>query len=104
MTNHFGLTDSDCDRIRSVLSAFPEIERALVFGSRAMGNHKRGSDVDLAIDGKGVTRQTVLRLKSRLNEEGPLPYFFDVLDPKALDNRNLKTHIDQFGSVIYSRD
>lgn len=75
----FGLLDRDLAWIKRALANYPEIEGALVFGSRAMGNYKKGSDVDLAIKGKRVSRGTVNRLSDDLNEEYPLPYFFDVV-------------------------
>ena len=72
----FGLKRRDRKNILAAVSKFPEIERVKIFGSRAMGNYKKGSDVDLAIAGSQITFKTVLRLRSMLNEDLPLPYFF----------------------------
>lgn len=47
----FGLSEKTLMRIRSFLKAFPEIEEVKIYGSRAMGNYKRGSDIDLAVYG-----------------------------------------------------
>ena len=68
-----------------------------------MGNHKHGSDVDLAIVGQKVDSETVSRLHALLEEEGPMPYRFDVVDYTHLDQSALKEHIDQVGKIIYSR-
>ena len=46
-----GLLDRDIKYIRKALEKYDEIEKAVIFGSRAMGNYKKGSDVDIAIDG-----------------------------------------------------
>ena len=46
--NH-GLTSGTVDRIRSVLARFPQVEKAVLYGSRAKGNYKRGSDIDLTL-------------------------------------------------------
>jgi len=86
------------------LGKIPEIEKAVVFGSRAIGNDKTGSDVDLAIYGDAVPRGAVLALQDELNEELPLPYMFDVLHYEEIDNPKLKEHIDRFGKVIYCKD
>ena len=100
----FGLTEKDIGLIRSAIEAHPEIEEVLVFGSRAMGNHKNGSDVDLAAKGDNVSLRTVSRLATRLNEELPLPYRFDVLDYAAIDTPALKEHIDSTGKTLFRRN
>ena len=41
---NFGLEQRDIDNIQNALVQFPEIEQALIFGSRAKGNSKPGSN------------------------------------------------------------
>ncbi len=98
-----GLRQSDIDYIIKVISEFSEIEKAIVFGSRAKGNFKPGSDVDIAIYGDNITFDTLSALHSRLEEQGPLPYFFDVVDYTHLNHKELKKHIDRAGKVIFQR-
>mgnify|MGYP003590826870 FL=1 len=71
----YGLRDSDLTYMRSVLDRFPEVRKAVIFGSRAKGNYKPGSDVDIAVFGEDVSFHTVSRLHALLEEEGPLPYY-----------------------------
>ncbi|MBD8069882.1 nucleotidyltransferase domain-containing protein [Bacillus sp. PS06] len=97
----FGLIRSDLQYINMALQKFDEIECGIIFGSRAMGNYKIGSDIDLAIKGKSVTSETIYRLSDLLNEEYPLPYFFDFIHYEAITNENLKAHIDKEGKIIY---
>jgi predicted nucleotidyltransferase len=99
----FGLSKRDESCIIAALSQFPEIEKAIIFGSRAMGNNKPGSDVDLAISGKHIADTTVLRLRYLLNEELPLPYFFDVAHYEKIKNEQLKRHIDEEGRELFSK-
>jgi len=99
----FGLTEKDIELIRSAIEAHPEIEEVLVFGSRVMGNHKNGSDVDLAVKGGGVSLRTISRLGAQLNEELPLPYQFDVVDYASIDTPALKEHIDSLGKAVFQR-
>ncbi|ABR46965.1 DNA polymerase, beta domain protein region [Alkaliphilus metalliredigens QYMF] len=96
-----GLKEDDLKYIINVIKDFDEIEKAVVFGSRAEGSYKRGSDVDIAIYGEGVSFDTISTLKAKLEEEGPLPYFFDVVDYYNLENQDLKEHIDRVGKVIF---
>ncbi len=97
----FGLLERDIVYIKKAISQFNEIEKVIIFGSRAIGNYKKGSDIDLAIIGKRVTRKTILRLNEDLNEVYPLPYFFDIVHYNSLSNEELKSHIDTQGKLIY---
>lgn len=100
--NH-GLTKRDIILLNNAFTQFSEIERVILFGSRAQGTFKLGSDVDLAIVGTAVTHTTTIQLAGILNEELPLPYFFDVLNYQSISNSELRTHIDQFGVIVYNK-
>lgn len=96
----FGLIDRDIEYINTALAKFEEIECGIIFGSRAMGNYKKGSDVDLAIKGKDISSKTLFELSDLLNEDYPLPYFFDLIHYDAISNAELKAHIDKEGKII----
>ncbi|MBT2215533.1 nucleotidyltransferase domain-containing protein [Virgibacillus dakarensis] len=98
-----GLLKSDNEFILKALRHFDEIDRAVIFGSRAMGNFKKGSDVDIAVQGEKVTRKTVADLDFLLNEEYPLPYFFDVVHYENIKNDKLVEHIDRVGVEMYRK-
>jgi predicted nucleotidyltransferase len=97
-----GLTQTDINRITTAIKQFPEIDDAVIFGSHAKGTYKKASDVDLAIKGRAVTSETIQRLNFLLNEELPLPYFFDVVHYETLENQLLIQHIDRVGVSITS--
>ena len=50
-----GLKERNRAKIRQVLTSHPGVERAVLFGSRATGTYRPGSDVDLALAGDGLT-------------------------------------------------
>lgn len=100
----FGLCATDLRYIMDTLKKFPEIKKAAIFGSRAKGNYKPGSDVDIAIWGEEVTFNTVSRLRSLLEEQSPMPYFFDVVDYTHLTHEQLREHIARVGKTIFSRE
>jgi predicted nucleotidyltransferase len=102
--NNFGIYDQSFFLILETIQEIPEIEKAILFGSRAMGNYKKGSDIDIAIVGNNVTGQIKTRLSSILNQELPIPYFIDVLDYNTIINENLIAHIDAEGKVIYTKE
>jgi predicted nucleotidyltransferase len=103
MENLFGLYDGDLAYIISVIGEFSEIKKAVVFGSRAKGNYKKGSDVDIAIFGDDISFSTITRLHYRLEEEGPLPYLFDIVDYTHSNHMELKEHIERVGKTIFGR-
>ncbi len=98
-----GLKDSDLVVIREILSRFPDVESAKVYGSRALGTQKPGSDVDIALTGKDVSRNTVIEISALLNEESPLPYHFDITNYHTIKNTQLKEHIDRVGWLFYNK-
>ncbi|MEA1961978.1 MAG: nucleotidyltransferase domain-containing protein [Bacillota bacterium] len=96
----FGLTANDMCMIIEAVKKFPEIEEVVIFGSRALGNYKKGSDVDLAIKGAAITKKTLFGLNDLLNEVYPLPYFFDILHYDTIKNPKLIEHIDDHGLSV----
>jgi predicted nucleotidyltransferase len=95
----YGLTSHQLKLILQCFGKFPEIEKVILFGSRAMGNYKPGSDVDLKIMGAKVSSQFITRLFGYLNEEISVPFHFDLVhDPIPPE---LNAHIEKYGIVIY---
>ena len=103
MKNKFGLLDSDIEAIVQTLIKHPKVERALIFGSRAKGNFKNGSDVDIALKGTGLDFDTQSQISYWLNEETNMPYKFDVLIYENLHEPKLQEHIDRVGIEFYNR-
>ena len=103
MNNSFGIYDKSYTLILESFTQFPEIEKAVIFGSRAMGNHKKGSDIDIAISGENIDFNTTSRLHGKLNEDLPIPYFIDVVDYNSITLEELKNHINNNGKTIYQR-
>lgn len=99
----FGLRDGDLDYIITAIQQFSEVEKAAIFGSRVKGNYKPGSDVDIAVWGNDISFSTISRLHAILEEESPMPYFFDVVDYSHLSHKELKSHIDRIGIVFFTR-
>ena len=80
---------------------YPEIEQVVLFGSRALGNAKKGSDVDLAVVGTQVAQSLVDKLHVVLEEDTLFPYFFDVVHLNTVQNPALREQIQARGYVIY---
>ena len=98
-----GLRENDIANIASVISNVHEIETAILFGSRAKSTQKNGSDVDIVLKGKNVTRDTVNTISYLLNEETNMPYNFDIVNFSTIQNEALIEHIERVGMIIYSK-
>lgn len=100
----FGLKENDINDITKVLNQFPEVEEAYIFGSRAKGNYKNGSDVDIALKGKQLSYETILELSGILNEDSLMPYRFEILNYHTIKSKELVDHIDRVGVIVYKNN
>jgi predicted nucleotidyltransferase len=96
-----GLSNKDITSITEILKKYPEVKVVTIFGSRAKGNYKTGSDIDLAIM-NNVTTETISKLKGDF-EESSLPYIVDILNYQDLKHKEMKKHIDRIGFVFYKK-
>ena len=103
MPDKFGIKP---EYLSIIIQAFRDeetIQQAILFGSRAIGNFKNGSDIDIALKGERLTQEKITRLSYKLNEETPLPYKFDLLNYHTANNAYLLKEIDDKGIEIYSK-
>jgi len=98
----YGLNDREIQAIEAVGAGNPNVERIILFGSRALGNFKPGSDIDLALRGN-ISLTEVWRISGELNDEAPTLRNFDVVSIDSITNENLKQHIAEFGVTLYRR-
>ena len=97
----FGLTGREQDLICSVLDGYLEVIGAKIFGSRAKGNFRPNSDIDLALWGN-ISFVTLAAIAGELDEL-PLPYTFDVEAYDSIRHEPLRKHIDRAGKTFYVR-
>ncbi len=103
MISDIGLKQSDLQVITDIIKKYSTIDSAVIFGSRAKGNFRSGSDVDIALFGKDIKRENILDISFLLNEETLMPYHFDILDFNTIQNPNLAEHIRRVGKVLYQK-
>ncbi len=99
----YGLTDKTLSQITDILAGYPEVETAILYGSRAKGNYRTGSDIDLTLTGDALTLETLGRIDNELDEL-LLPYSFDLSILPLIDNPPLLEHIARVGKTIYPCD
>jgi predicted nucleotidyltransferase len=98
----FGLPDTTLAAIRQILADFPAVEKAVLYGSRATGTYRHGSDIDLTLVGDGLDFRILGEIAARL-EESPIPYQVDLSLWNQLDHTGLREHIERVGVVFYRR-
>lgn len=99
----YGLSDSVIDKISGILKEFPEVEAALIYGSRAKGNFKPLSDIDMVLKGDNINLRTLNRIILKLDDM-LLPYKIDLSIYDHITNDDLLSHIDRIGQPIYSNN
>ena len=97
-----GLTATTVERIRQVLAHYPEVETGVLFGSRAKGTHRPGSDIDLTLCGSGLDHTLLTRIADELDDL-LLPYQIDLSLFAAISHPALLDHIRSVGVTLYER-
>jgi len=98
----YGLTETTVEKIRAVFARFREVEKAVLYGSRAKGNFKPGSDIDLTLYGEALTSDLRSAIASALDDL-LLPYTVDLSIFDELDHAKLREHIERVGVLFYER-
>lgn len=96
-----GLNESDIAKIQDVFSAYPKISNVILYGSRAKGNYRNSSDVDLTMQGAELTYSDLIAIDTALDDL-LLPYTIDLSVYHQIDNPELIEHINQIGKVFYT--
>lgn len=99
----FGLTDIEIQALRDTLASFPEIEEAIIYGSRARGTNRMASDIDLTLKGNGLTYLQLALLDEKIDDLY-LPYFVDLSLFSMLNSPALLESIRREGKVFYNRE
>lgn len=98
--SRFGLSDATINQINRVFSDYPAIEKAVIYGSRAKGNYRNGSDIDITLFGNNLTYAQLNRIEAQLDNM-LLVYSIDLSLFKDLDEPDLIEHINRIGKVFY---
>lgn len=96
----FGLAAETVQRIQSVLSRYPQIEKVLLYGSRAKGTQREGSDIDLTLVAPTLTLPDLLKIENEIDDL-MLPYKVDLSLFHHIDNPSVVEHIQRVGKALY---
>lgn len=98
----FGLPQATLDKLAGVFRRHGAIESVVIYGSRAKGNYRPGSDIDLTIKGDALEFAELMQIEDQIDDL-MLPYTVDLSQYRQLADTALIAHIDSVGQVIYSK-
>lgn len=98
----FGLRDNDIEKLHGVFTRFPEVEEVVLYGSRAKGNYRDRSDIDLTIRGRRLDGTVSAQIAQALDDL-LLPYMIDLSIYHQLNNPDLMEHINRAGKLFYKK-
>ena len=98
----FGLSSNNIAKINSVFNEYSDINEVLIFGSRAKGNYRDNSDIDLVIKGKNINLSTLQEIENKL-EELYIPNSIDLIVYDNINNSDLLNHINRIGKQFYEK-
>ncbi len=97
----FGLKENHINDIHSVFARYSSVEKVLIYGSRAKGNYRAASDIDLTLFGDDLTLDTLLKIENELDDL-LLPYKIDLSIFHKIENADLVDHINRVGKEFYA--
>ena len=99
----FGLPPATLDKLNKVFARHNAIDAVLIYGSRAKGNYRAGSDIDLTIKGSEIPFAEFMQIDDQIDDL-MLPYSVDLLQYRQIGNADLIAHIDRVGVEIYVKN
>jgi len=102
-SQQYGLPHSTIQQIVTIFGKYSQLEKAILYGSRAKGNYRNGSDIDLTLIGKDLTYEDIGKIENDLDEL-LLPYTFDLSLFSHLANSDLLDHIERVGITFYEKE
>ena len=99
----FGLKDMEIKALRDVLASVPEVEEAIIYGSRARGTNRKSSDIDMTLKGDNLIYLQLALLDAKIDDLY-LPYFVDLSLYSMIKNVDLIASIEREGKVLYSNE
>ncbi len=98
----FGLSEAHIQSINAVFLKFDNVQKAILYGSRAKGTFRAGSDIDLTLIGTDLNFSTLAKIENELDELN-LPYMIDLSNFNQIGNPDLVSHIKRVGKVFFER-
>jgi len=104
MSSRFGLKEATIQKICGLFAKYTQVEKVVLYGSRAKDNYKNGSDIDLTLyGGEDLTLNMLYRIMDEIDDL-LLPYSFDLSIFHQINDTDVMDHIQRIGVVFYERE
>jgi len=100
---HYGLSELQYGQIVNVFANNKDVDKVILYGSRAKGTQKPYSDIDITILGDNLNLSVLQKIEIELDDL-LLPYKFEVSLYNSIDNNDLVEHIKRVGKTIYKNE
>lgn len=99
----YGLSEKSLSTVTGILKKYPSVRKAILYGSRAKGSYRPGSDIDLTLEVSDDFVRDTLLLMCNDFDDSDLPYFVDLSVKRDISNPDLLSHIERVGKVLWER-
>jgi predicted nucleotidyltransferase len=99
----FGLKEKTIEQINEIFAKYSQIEKVILYGSRAKGLSRNSSDIDLTLKGNNLNLSIINKISLDIDDL-LLPYTFDISNFKQISNSSLINHIERVGVIFYERN
>ena len=97
-----GLPEADSRRLLGLIQTHPSVKQVMLYGSRALGRQRPGSDIDLCLEAPAMTLGELLELGGALDDL-LLPWRIDLQLRHLIDHNGLLDHLERVGQVLWER-
>jgi predicted nucleotidyltransferase len=92
----FGLPQRTMNELHAIFKKYPQVEKVIIYGSRALGKERTGSDIDLTLLGSSLNWQDLEHVSGAIDDS-------DLSIFNQIDHPDLKDHIHRVGQLFYER-
>ncbi len=98
----FGLQQSTINKINEVFEKQAIVDEVVIYGSRAKGNYRNGSDIDITLKGNNISFEILSKISSEIDDLNT-PYMFDISIFATLISPEFIDHINRVGQIFYKK-
>ena len=98
----FGLEQNSIDKISSIFKQYEQIQQVIIYGSRALGNYRSGSDIDLTVKADNFSLSELMKVEIQIDDL-LLPYKIDISLFHQISDPELVEHINRVGVIFYEK-
>jgi len=99
----YGIPEDSLETLLDTISRDSRVFGISLYGSRAKGNYRAGSDIDLCLDAPELDFKSLMNIENEIDDL-LLPWKIDLAIRNRIENPDLIEHIDRVGKALYRRE